>query len=84
MPTTMTESDARDLLAEILSEIAPEADLDQINPVSELQLQLDIDSIDFLRFVDAIATRTGLPLPEEDYPRLATLSGAVSYLCTAR
>ena len=84
MTTTMSESAARDLLAEILAEIAPESDLDQLDPDSELQLQLDIDSIDFLRYVDGIATRTGLPLPEEDYARVATLSGAVSYLSTGR
>ena len=69
MTTTMTETDARDLLAGILADIAPEVDLDQIDPAGELQPQLDIDSIDFLRFVDGIAKHTGLPLPEEDYRR---------------
>ena len=41
---------------------------------------LDIDSMDFLNFVSAIHHRFGLDIPELDYPKLATLAGAIDYL----
>ena len=72
--------EARDVVTGILADIAPEADLTEIDPAAELQPQLDIDSLDFLRFVEGIVERTGLPVPEQDYQQVATLDGAVAYV----
>jgi len=36
--------------------------------------------MDFLNFVVGLHEATGIEIPEADYPRLATLSGAVTYL----
>ncbi len=80
MTATMSDTEARAIVAGILADIAPEVDLDEIDPAGELQPQLDIDSLDFLRFVEGITKHTGLPVPEEDYRRVASLDGAVAYV----
>jgi hypothetical protein len=36
--------------------------------------------MDFLNFVIAVHGRLGVDFPELDYPKLATLDGAVGYL----
>jgi len=42
--------------------------------------ELDIDSMDFLNLVTALAERLIIDIPETDYPKLATLSDAADYL----
>jgi acyl carrier protein len=64
----------------VLSRIAPEADLGEIDPTGPLQTQLDLDSVDFLKFVDGLQEHTGVDVPERDYPRLSSLNGCLEYL----
>ena len=78
----MNDHDARQLLRDLLHRIAPEADLDQLDPDASLQEELDIDSMDFLNLVTALYEEGGIDIPERDYPQLATLNGCVSYLST--
>ena len=49
-------------------------------PIQDLREWLDIDSLDFLNVVIAINERTGVEIPERDYPRLVTLADCVTYL----
>jgi len=84
----MTEIEIRksmqDKLSEIikqeLNNIAPEVDLANIDPAADLREAADIDSMDFLNLVTALHHRTGIDVPETDYPKLVTLSGIVAYL----
>jgi acyl carrier protein len=71
---------ARAVITEVLGEIAPEVDLDTIDPDAPLQDEVDLDSIGFLDFVSGLHDRTGAELPERDYPQVSTLAGAVAYL----
>jgi acyl carrier protein len=64
----------------ILGGIAPEVDLGQVKPDADLRDELDIDSMDFLRFVVALHDRLSVDVPEIDYPRIRTLDGCVAYL----
>jgi acyl carrier protein len=66
-----------------LGKIAPEADLERLEPDVEIRRQIDIDSMDFLNFVISIHESLGVEVPEEDYPRLATLKGCVAYIAAA-
>lgn len=76
----MTEAEIRALAFDILGGIAPEADPSAVGGDEDLREALDIDSMDFLNFVIALHKRTGIEIPEEDYPRLVTLDGVVGYL----
>jgi len=76
----MTSDEIGETVLRILGEIAPEADLDRIEPNVDLRDQLDIDSMDFLNFVIGIHRELGVDIPEADYSRLATLDAIVEYL----
>ncbi|MEA3221108.1 acyl carrier protein [Immundisolibacter sp.] len=76
----MTEAELRERLLAILGAIAPEAREIDIDPEQSFRDQLDIDSMDFLNFVTAVHKQLGVPIPELEYPRLASLNGAVHYL----
>jgi acyl carrier protein len=76
----MTETELRERLLAILGGIAPEAREIDIDPEQSFRDQLDIDSMDFLNFVTAVHKQLGVPIPELDYPRLASLNGAVHYV----
>ncbi len=76
----MTRDEIRSVVRSILSGIAPEVDLDHVRPEADLRDELDIDSMDFLRFVVGVHERLGVDVPEADYPRIRTLDGCVAYL----
>jgi len=76
----MSDTDIRKVVQEELGNIAPEADLANLDPGADLREALDVDSMDFLNFITAIHHRLGIDIPEIDYPKLGTLDGAVAYL----
>jgi acyl carrier protein len=76
----MTEDDAKRIILKVLGDIAPEVELDTIEPATSFRDQFDIDSVDFLNFVIALHEETGIELPEADYPKLSSLDGAAAYL----
>jgi acyl carrier protein len=76
----MNETDIRTIVQEALGNIAPEMDLQKLDPAADVREALDIDSMDFLNFVIAVHRRLGVDIPERDYPKLLTLDGAVNYL----
>ncbi len=75
---------AADVATIVLRQIAPEADIDGIDPDGLLHEQIDFDSMDFLNFVAGLHERTGVDLPERDYPEIATLTGYRAYLRSHR
>ena len=80
MTAKKTTEEIRAILLSVLGGIAPEADPATLDPGESLRDQLDLDSMDFLNFVIGVHERTGIEIPEADYPRLASLDGAVAYL----
>jgi acyl carrier protein len=76
--------ETRAIVLRALAGVAPELDLTAIDPAASIRDQVDLDSVDFLNFVVALAAATGVEVPEADYPRLATLDGCVEYLTRAR
>ena len=76
----MTETDIRTVLKEELGNIAPEVDLQTLDPAADLREALDIDSMDFLNFVIAVHRRLSVEIPELDYPKLITMDGAIQYI----
>ena len=76
----MTETEARGLIYEILSGIAPEADPATVAGDADLREALDLDSMDFMNFIVALHERTGIDIPEADYPEFYTFNGVLAYL----
>ena len=77
----MTPADIRAAFIADLTEVAPDLDPGSIREDDHLQEDLGLDSMDFLNVVSALYKRFGLPIPEADYPHLATPEKAVAYLC---
>jgi len=76
----MNDAAIRAIMREVLAGIAPEAELDGVAGDADLRETLDLDSMDFLNFMSGLHERTGIDIPEADYPKLFTLDGAVAYL----
>ena len=76
----MNETEIRRVIIAELGNIAPETDAGTIDPKADIREALDIDSMDFLKVVVRIHERTGIEIPERDYPKLSTLDDAVGYL----
>ena len=64
----MTDDEIKAIVLRAIGAIAPEADLDQIDPAVDLREQLDIDSMDGLNIMIGIHEATGVDIPEADYP----------------
>jgi acyl carrier protein len=70
----------RQAVAGALRGIAPEADLDHIDPAASLREQLDLDSFDFLKLLITLQETVGVDIPEADYGRVDSLDALVAYL----
>lgn len=60
--------------------VAPELEGEALDPAQRLRDQFEFDSMDLLRFAVELHRRSGLDIPERDYPRLESLDGAVAWL----
>jgi acyl carrier protein len=76
----MAKDDIRTAFLADLTAVAPDLDPATVGEDDHLQDDLGLDSMDFLNLVSALHKRFGLPIPEADYPRLATPARAVAYL----
>lgn len=76
----MTAETTRAAVLRILGDIAPDADLSRLRGDAPLREELDIDSMDLLNLVVAVADQLHIEIPERDYGRLATLDAMVEYV----
>ena len=76
----MTREEIRMSLLTSLLEVAPEISPDEVEDDVDLREELDLDSMDILRWVQGIHKTLGVEIPEEDYGRMATLEDAVAYV----
>ncbi len=76
----MTKEECKQVILDIIAEIAPDEDLSAVKPDVRLRDQLNLDSMDFLDIVMELRKQYGIEVPEEDYPRLASLDSCAEYL----
>jgi acyl carrier protein len=76
----MTAADIRAEIIDILSDIVPDEDLSKIDDQKPLREQIALDSMDFLDIVMELRKRYRINIPEDDYIKMATMGGTVSYL----
>ena len=76
----MTASQVRQIVVDIIADIAPDEDVTTIEDNKSLREQLDLDSMDFLDIVMELRKRHKVEVPQEDYPKLASLESCVAYL----
>lgn len=76
----MTDQEIRQAVVRCLTAVAPEATPDQIKPNINIRQQLDIDSIDLLKFLVSLHNEFAIEIPERDYGKLMTVNDIVSYI----
>jgi acyl carrier protein len=76
----MTEDHIKKVALELIGQIAPEADIENLDPAERLRNQFDFDSVDFMNFAVALQSHLKVEIPEGDYPQMATLNGCIAYL----
>ncbi len=77
---TRTPDEIRQAVADSVRAIAPEADLDALDPKRPMREELDLDSFDFLNVLIELHARIGVEIPEADYARIGTLDALLAYL----
>ena len=76
----MTKDQCKQVVIDIISDIAPDEDLSNLKPDVRLRDQLQLDSMDFLDIVMELRKRHGIEVPEADYMQLASLDSCAEYL----
>jgi hypothetical protein len=80
MTQSLTEQDGRDAVAAAVRRIVPDAALDTLGDDEPIRDAFELDSMDFLTFVEVLSARTDVRIDEADYPRLTTMADCVAFL----
>lgn len=76
----MTQEEIKASVLDIISEIVPDEDTNQLDPDVRIRDQINLDSMDFLDIIMELRKRYKVEVPEEDYQNLATLNSSAAYL----
>jgi acyl carrier protein len=76
----VTREEIRAEILEVIAQIVPDEDLDNLKGDISIRDQIEFDSMDFLDVIMELRKRYGVEVPEDDYVELFTLDGSVDYL----
>jgi acyl carrier protein len=76
----VNDTEIREELLVLLKSIAPEVEEGELRPDRALRNQVDLDSMDWLKFLTAVHERFKVDIPEADYAQLVKLNDIVAYL----
>lgn len=71
---------ARAAVLNALREVAPDTDPEPLAPGADLRTELELDSMDFVSFVEMLRESTGVRLDEEDYEAMTSIDDCVRIL----
>lgn len=76
----MTRDEVRQLVLDIIADIAADEDLSNLDDSKPLRDQIGLDSMDFLDIVMELRKQHKIEVPEADYPKLISMQSTVDYL----
>lgn len=76
----MTRDEIREVVLDILTDIAPDEDLSELKDDVPFREQLELDSMDFLDIVMELRKKYRVQVPEDDYVELRSMDSTVQYL----
>ncbi|MGJ3562087.1 phosphopantetheine-binding protein [Streptomyces sp. INA 01156] len=76
----VNRTDALNVVKESIAQVIPDADLATLGPDEAFRDALEMDSLDFLTYIEILGERTGMRIDDEDTPQLTTLSGSADFL----
>jgi len=74
------KTQTKETVLNLLRNIAPEADFDELGEDEDIRQSLGIDSYDFLNFMIGINESFGVEISETDYGKLITLTDIIRYI----
>lgn len=77
---TQTPEALRELLYELILDVAPDLTRDELSSDVDLRYDLGLDSIDLLNVANGIAERIGIEIPEVDRAGLTNVEAILDYL----
>jgi acyl carrier protein len=83
-PTTLSADQARGAVRDAIRKIVPDADFESLGEDAPFRSELELDSLDFLSFVEQLSAATGLRIDEDDYPDLVSMATSVAFLTRPR
>ena len=63
----MTKDETKQVVLDIIADIAPDEDISNLKPDVRLRDQMQLDSMDFLDIVMELRKRHNIEVPEADY-----------------
>jgi acyl carrier protein len=76
----VNRTDALAMVRDSISRVVPDADVAALRPDDAFRDALEMDSLDFLSFVEVLSEQSGVRIEDEDTPRLATLSASADFV----
>jgi len=77
---TLSADTARAAIAAAIRRIVPDADFDALADDAPIRTELELDSLDFLSFVELLCGATGVRIDESDYPDLTSVGSGIAFL----
>lgn len=77
---TITHEQARAMVTRAVRRIVPDADVEAVPEEADLRRTFELDSLDFLSFVELLVADSGVRIDEDDYPELTTTAGCADLL----
>lgn len=77
---SITAEEARSIVARAVRKIVPDADVEGLPEDADLRRTFELDSLDFLSFVELLVGDSGVRIDEDDYPELTTIAGCADLL----
>jgi acyl carrier protein len=74
------DATVRSEVVEALTDVAPEVDPSALDDAKPLRDQVELDSMDWLRFLTGLEAKLGVSVSEADYRDLVTLGDVVAYV----
>lgn len=77
---SITRDEARSIVARAVRKIVPDAEVEALPEDADLRRAFELDSLDFLSFVELLVNDSGVRIDEDDYPELTTTAGCADLL----
>jgi acyl carrier protein len=75
-----TATDIERWIVDAMADVAPDASFDGVDADEPLAEQLDLDSMDSMRFLERLGDLAGIRIPDRDASHLHTLGQIRAYL----
>jgi acyl carrier protein len=76
----MNKINIESFIIEAIKSVAPEIEKSNINRDEDIREECDLDSMDFINYLEALQESTQIMIRESDYPRLTTLTNAIAII----